>query len=206
MAAERRAAASARVFLAWIALLAAALASPSALAASAPSAAGWNLDALLAAIARDAPQRVRFVERHFIGVLDEPIDAAGELSWDPPDRLEKRTLQPRAERLSYERGVLTVERDGLRRSIELSAVPEAAALIESLRATLAGEREALERVFDVALGGGPQQWTLTLRPRDRAAGGLVQSIRLSGQAGAIDTVEVSQAGGDRSVMRILRDG
>ena len=113
-------------------------------------------------------------------------------------------MQPRPERLSYERGMLTIERDGLRRSVELSAVPEAAALIESLRATLAGDRAGLERVFDARVDGSPAQWTLTLRPRDPAAARLVRSVRLSGRASDIDTVELMQASGDRSVMRILR--
>jgi hypothetical protein len=169
---------------------------------AAPSA-QWGLGTLLAEIARQAPQRARFVERHFLEVLDEPLDAAGELWWTAPDRLEKRTLQPRSERLSYERGVLRIERDGMQRSVEISAVPEAAALIESLRATLAGDLAGLERVFDARLQGAAEQWTLTLLPRDPAAARLLQSIRLSGRFGAIDTVEVRQTAGDRSVMRIL---
>jgi hypothetical protein len=89
--------------------------------------------------------RVAFTEVQQLSILDQPLHSAGELLYDAPDRLEKRTLEPRAEDLLLENGVLTMERNHRRRSVALQDFPHAVPFIESLRATLAGDRAALER-------------------------------------------------------------
>jgi len=49
-------------------------------------------------------------------------------------------------------------------SSQLRAYPEVAGMIESLRATLAGDRQALERVYRLSLAGTSDDWTLELTP------------------------------------------
>src|SRR4029077_13341576 len=46
--------------------------------------------------------RVAFAEVHQLSILDQPLHSSGELLYDAPDRLEKRTLEPRAEDLLLE--------------------------------------------------------------------------------------------------------
>ena len=69
-----------------------------------------DLDQVMAMLAMRQHGRVEFVEQHFISVLSRPIESSGELRYDAPDRLEKRTLKPRAETLVLQGEVLTVER------------------------------------------------------------------------------------------------
>jgi hypothetical protein len=52
-----------------------------------------------------------------------------------------------------------MERGHRRRSVALRDVPQAAPFIESLRATLAGDRAALERYFTVHFSGNLDRWT-----------------------------------------------
>ena len=53
---------------------------------------------------------VTFVEQHFLAMLDRPLESSGELLYDAPDRLEKRTLRPKPETLLLEQGVLSAHR------------------------------------------------------------------------------------------------
>ncbi len=43
-----------------------------------------------------------FVEQHFLALLKRPVESSGELIYDAPDRLEKRTIEPRPETLVLE--------------------------------------------------------------------------------------------------------
>jgi len=38
-----------------------------------------------------------FVEKKYIAMLKQPLESSGELAFTAPDRLEKRTLKPKAE-------------------------------------------------------------------------------------------------------------
>ncbi len=77
--------------------------------------------------------RVEFIEQQFLSVLKRPIESSGELRYDAPDRLEKRTLKPRAETLVLSGGILTVERARSRRVMDLHAYPQVLPFVESIR-------------------------------------------------------------------------
>jgi hypothetical protein len=69
-----------------------------------------DLDALMSLLAQRKHGHVSFVEEHFLAVLDRPVESSGELLYDAPDRLEKRTLKPKPETLVLEHGVITAHR------------------------------------------------------------------------------------------------
>jgi hypothetical protein len=190
----RRARGAAWVLLCWLAPLAAA-ATPS----SDP------LDALLAQFALRHHGHVAFTEVQYLAVLDRPLESSGELLYDAPDHLEKRTLTPRRETLVLEHGMLSATRGSRTRTLALAAHPQLAPLIESLRATLAGDRAALERAFSVRLDGDPDRWTLRLAPRDAAAARLIAEVRITGEQAGLKSVEILQADGDRSLLTIGRE-
>ena len=73
---------------------------------------------------------------------------------------------------------------------------------DPIRATLAGDRTALERLFKVTFDGSLDQWTLALAPADSAVAKSVRQIRIEGSRDAIHTVEIQQADGDRSLLTI----
>jgi hypothetical protein len=150
-----------------------------------------------------APQgRASFVELKYISILDLPVESSGELEFRPPDRLVKRTLRPVPETLALEGDTLVMERKGQRLALGLAEAPAAASLIESLRATLAGDRGSLERVYRLGLVGSAQGWTLRLAPRDARVGALVSEIVIEGVGAQVRQVEIIQPDGDRSVMRV----
>jgi hypothetical protein len=108
------------------------------------------------------------------------------------------------ETLVLDRDVLTVERQMQRHVLQLKDYPEVAGMTESIRATLAGDRQALERAYRLTLEGSRNRWTLVLTPLDTRVASVVARIRMEGTRDEVRTVEILQADGDRSVMSVQR--
>jgi hypothetical protein len=160
------------------------------------------LDALMQQLAVRRHDHVTFTEVQYLAVLERPLASSGELLYEAPDRLEKRILKPRPETLVLAHGVLSATRGRHTRTVELAAWPQVAPLIECLRATLAGDRAALERTFSVQLEGDPARWTLRLAPRDPDAARAVTAVLITGEGANLETVEILEADGDRSLLTI----
>lgn len=167
-----------------------------------PAAAGFDIGQLMDELARNKGGRASFVEKRYIALLDKPLVATGEMSFTPPDRLEKRTLTPKPEILRLERDTLSIEREKQKLTIQLGNQPEALAFVDSIRGTLAGDRTALERNYALYLAGSHEKWTLTLLPSEPKIAALLQRITVSGNRSRIRSIEYLQADGDRSVMTI----
>ena len=170
------------------------------LATEAPST--QDLDKLMSLLAHRQHGHVTFVEEHFLAVLDRPVESSGELLYDAPDHLEKRTLKPKPETVVLEHGVITAHRGRHTYVLNLSDYPQIVPLIDSIRATLAGDRASLERIFKVTFDGTLDHWTLLLLPSDTAVAKSVKQIRIEGARDAIRSVEIQQADGDRSLLTI----
>jgi outer membrane lipoprotein carrier protein LolA len=160
------------------------------------------LDALMQELAARPSGHVTFTEVQHLGVLDRPLESSGELLYQAPDRLEKRILKPRPETLVLAHGVLSATRGKHTRTMELAAWPQLAPLLESLRATLTGDRATLERIFSVALEGDAARWTLKLTPKDPEAARAVSRVIITGENAKLETVEILAADGDRSLLTI----
>jgi hypothetical protein len=161
-----------------------------------------DLNQIMGLLAMRQHGRVEFIEQQFLAVLKRPIESSGELRYDAPDRLEKRTLKPRTETLVLTGGVLTVERAHSRRVMDLHAYPQVLPFVESIRATLAGDRGALERVFHLEFSGGVSRWTLTLVPLETKVKQSVSQVRIEGAGDQLLRVEIRQPDGDRSLMTL----
>jgi hypothetical protein len=161
-----------------------------------------DLDQVMGMLAMRQHGRVEFIEQHFLAVLSRPIESSGELRYDAPDRLEKRTLKPHAETLVLSGEVLTVERAHSRRVMDLHAYPQVLPFIESIRATLAGDRKALERLFRLDFAGNVSRWTLTLQPLESKVKQSVSQVRIDGAQDQLLKVEIRQPDGDRSLMTL----
>jgi hypothetical protein len=161
-----------------------------------------GLDALMHELASHPSGRVTYTEVQHLGVLDRPLESSGELLYEAPDRLEKRILKPRPETLVLAHGVLSATRGKHTRTMELAAWPQVAPLLESLRATLTGDRATLERIFSVELEGNAARWTLALTPKDPEAARTITRVTITGENASLKTVEIRETDGDRSLLTI----
>ena len=167
---------------------------------------GWGLQALMQGMAQVSSSRARFVETRHVALLSQPLELSGILSYDRPDRLTKHVQSPFDERLSVEGDTLTlVSKSRGTRVVSLRSEPAVRALVESVRATLSGDRARLERHYEAEVFGTEAAWTLRLAPRDAEVQAMVQSIVLGGSESRLDVIEVLEASGDRSKITILHD-
>jgi len=143
-----------------------------------------------------------FTQTQYLAVLKQPQRSEGVLSYDAPDHLEQRTLKPHPQTAVLDHGMLTLTRGSRQRTVRLAEYPQLAPLIDSVRATLAGDLPALQGRFELRLEGDLDRWQLELTPREPALAMGVQRIQLNGERDQILRVEVQQSGGDRSLMNI----
>jgi len=193
----------------WTVLLlfAAGVCSSAAVAAEAGDVAGWDIKRLMQELGQVKTAKGRFVERKHLGILNVPLEFSGTLVYVAPSRLEKHTLAPRMESLVLDREELTIESKerNQRRALVLLDYPVIWAFVESIRSTLAGDLPTLSRFYQVSLEGGERRWRLTLKPSEPGMQDVVSEIRISGERSWINTIEIIETGGDRSVMTITRD-
>lgn len=164
------------------------------------AAAADDIDSLMQLLAQHRHGEASFVEQHFMKLLKRPVESLGELRFDAPDRLEKRTLEPQPEDLVLEGDELRMTRHGRTRTASLADYPQIRPLIEGMRATLAGDRAGLERLFEVQFFGDLARWTLLLVPR--APDSRVARVQIEGARDALLLVEVRERDGDRSLLTL----
>jgi outer membrane lipoprotein-sorting protein len=160
------------------------------------------LDEVMHSLAARRHGQVSFVEQQFLSMLKRPVESYGELIYDAPNRLEKRTIEPRPETLVVDGQMLTVQRGRRSRVLDLKQYPQIVPFVESIRATLAGDRAALERLFRLEFMGSEMRWTLVLTPLDAQLAKTVAEIRIDGSRDELLKVEIRQSDGDRSLMTL----
>jgi outer membrane lipoprotein-sorting protein len=142
--------------------------------------------------------QARFVETRTSALLNAPLVLQGRLVYRRPAYLERHVQSPYDERTVIEGDTITIEdRNGGRRQMSVPQGP-IRALLESTRATLAGDLAALERHFAVTAGGTLDAWQLRLAPREPALAALVSSIVFEGGGTRIGRIDVTEPGGDRT--------
>jgi hypothetical protein len=159
------------------------------------------LDDVLALLAQRQHAEASFTEEQQLAVLTQPLRSSGRLIYDAPDHLEERTLTPRPQSLILDHGQLSMKIGARSRTVRLVDYPQLAPLIDSIRATLAGDKAGLERIFTLTFAGSLEHWQLQLTPRD--AHSLLTQIDLSGARDAISEVRMRQRDGDQSIMHIV---
>jgi hypothetical protein len=175
--------------------------------ASAALADGWGVEALMTDLHGIKSSSAHFVERKYIHLLTTPLESTGTLKYSAPDKLEKITTGPVPEaiRLDGDRLSGTHGADGDKFSVSLSEQPEISAVVEGIRATLAGDLATLQRVYLLTFSGPQSKWQLDMVPRSETVRRLVSAIRISGSGTALYRVEMLENDGDRSDMDIRQD-
>jgi hypothetical protein len=165
-----------------------------------------TLDQLMATLRTVRHVEARYIEHRYLHALRTPIETRGTLRFDAPAHLEKASdpaANGAAERLTIDGDRLTIDRGTSASPVVLTLHehPEIGVLVESIRATLSGDGEALRRSFDITQSGTISEWQLVLQPR--AQRDLLQWMRVSGYAERITAIDTQDGEGDRSEMSIV---
>ncbi len=165
-------------------------------------AAPLTVSRLMSVLAENHRDTATFTETKYFSVLDHPVKSSGKLLFIAPAYLEKRTLKPRPETALLDGDTLTLQRGNHKYVIQLSEYPQVADRVEGIRATLAGDRKTLERVYHLKLDGTLDNWTLVLTPLSPSVSAVVSRVELKGDNNIVRTVKILQTDGDHSIMHI----
>lgn len=162
-----------------------------------------TVETVMAALASVSQRQGFFTEEKQLAALERPVVVTGSLTYRRPSYLEKHALAPRREDLVVDNNVLTVtDEAGATRRLELSAQPEIRALVETIRATLAGDLAALQRDFSVDSAGEIADWRLILLPTNPKLAGLVRLVQIEGSGPEPKRIETVMVNGDRTRLTI----
>lgn len=175
-----------------------------ALCMSRAHAADIDMGSLMRQFAASKNTRAEFTERKYVRILDAPVESSGDLTFQAPDRLEKRTKLPRAETMRIEGNKVSIERGSFKRSMMLDEFVDMASLVKSLTATFRGDQEGIEKYFAWTLSGPANKWQLVLRPKSTKLFITLREIRFAGEGGYVHTVETTLTDGDWSLMTLSR--
>lgn len=162
----------------------------------------FDLPELMALLSQQRNGEATFTEQRFVRGFDTPLYAKGTLSFSAPDKLTRRTLEPRPETMIVDGNTLTLSRGGRSRTLALDGTPELLGVVEAMRGTLTGDAAGLQRYFDAKVSGTPDAWTLDLKPLDERLGKQVTAVQMRGSRSELRGLEMTFIGGDRSVMAI----
>ncbi len=176
------------------------------LAAIAGGARAFDLGELMTLLGNVEQSRAAFEETKHLAALTVPIVRRGTLRFDRPDRLEMEVDSPFRERMVVLGNTLTIENKRGTRRIDLAGQPAAAALVASIRATLAGDRLTLGRHFDARLSGAAPRWVLTLDPLEPSLASVIRRITIDGAQARLTRIEVDERLGDRTILEMQTVG
>ena len=86
--------------------------------------------------------------------------------------------------------------------MSLASQPQLRALVEGMRAPLAGDVLTLERHFEITLTGSPASWRMQLVPRDRRTLQTVTAMQIEGILASPREIRVTHANGDLQILRV----
>ena len=169
---------------------------------AASAAASFDLAQLTQLLASKRAGEATFVEKREVSVLDRTVMTSGRLSFEAPDTFVRENLKPQRERVAVVGNMLTMSRGDRSRSVALDSLPEASVIIEAIRGTLTGNRDALQKLFETSVSGTAERWSLELVPRDARLRAQVATVRVSGRQTEVREMLVVMPDGDRSTMTI----
>jgi len=162
-----------------------------------------DLDALLARLARPAPDTTSFVEVRFSSLLETPIVVSGRLEHRQDGSLVRRVDSPYREVTELRGENVTVEREGSKpRHFSLNRAPELRGMLASFAALLQGDRQMLDRYFVVALQGTDARWEIVLSPRDAKLKNRLSRITINGRDDRPRCFTLEEPDADASLMAI----
>ncbi len=168
----------------------------------------FTIEQVMQALAKIRVIDSPFVETKQSIFLTDELELAGRIRYRAPDWLEKTITQPFEETTLIDGDLVTIRKPSDERQVRrysLDASPVIERIVDSVRATLAGDLSTLESHYRANLWGEESAWELHLIPRDPELQEIIEQIRIRGAAGRIVQIETYEADGDESVLRLTYD-
>ena len=148
-----------------------------------------------------------FVEHRTSSFLMNEVRLSGKLYYRAPDFIRKTVETPYEQITTIAGDTVSIEKvnargESTKRSYSLGSHDSLKSAVESVRATLSGNYDFLNKSFEVEVTGNRESWSVLLLPRDGAMRDQVERILIMGVDGKISSIDTINADGDESQLRL----
>lgn len=168
-----------------------------------------DLDALLERFAAMPGLYAEFREEKHLALLEMPLVNEGTLHF-AQGAFARHVESPTPSRLVVDRGRLSFADATGAEQIDLRSNPIAALFVESFTKILAGDRVALESMYDMQLhetgvdAAGDVGWQIDLRPRVEPLDRVIARVEVTGHGVSLESMRVVEVGGDETITTFSR--
>lgn len=133
-------------------------------------------------------------------LLQQPLSSEGELHYQAPDRIRKRSGM--GDEVDIQGDRISILQGSQRSDYSISDHESIQSFVLALRATFSGDLDRLESAYALAFQPASHGWALELRPKERRLLPFFERIRIEGADDRLDTIEILESNGDRRTMRL----
>jgi outer membrane lipoprotein-sorting protein len=159
-----------------------------------------SLADLMASFAASRGVRARFIETRHLSILMTPIESAGMLYFEPPDRLARYTTRPGRASVVVNGGRVVMSDETGVQQLDLANSEIARDFVGNLIAILSGDLESLGARFEIEFEAAGEQWLIGLKPRSRTMQNIIEWVRFKGHGVELNEVETRATSGDTTVL------
>ncbi len=164
----------------------------------------WSFASVMSALASVEHVESTFVETKRSSYLNEDLVVSGTLRFTAPDKLEKRIEMPFVEHTTIHQNQIVIEREEEEATHYMNFdIPAAIrTIVDSIRATLAGDGTHLESYYQIDVTGAGRRWSMQLVPKVAELKKYLKSIVIDGEQERIIRIRFEEASGDRSEIKL----
>ena len=170
----------------------------------------WTLEDLMQLLSEVNQFQASFEEIKDFSIFTDAVTVTGSLRYSKPNYLERQVESPHRELTIIEDDIIRVQRERtgendeareMRHSIDIH--PAVRTLIESIRATFAGDLVVLEKYYQLEFDGNKNDWQLTLQPLQESVREFVIEVVIIGSGQEINKIITIETDESESEITIL---
>ena len=176
----------------------------------AKAAENWSVHELMQTMSQIDSFKAKFEEVKDFAFFTDAVKVSGYLSYKKPGYLKREVESPHREVTLIEDDIIHIERErkgdndeNLKQQVSVDVHPAVRTLIESIRATFAGDLEVLEKYYQLAFEGSETAWHLVLHPLQEKVIEHVRQVEIFGTGREVNKIITIEADDSESEITIV---
>lgn len=162
-----------------------------------PSATGpHDAESLMAFLESAGAVRANFESVQIVSMLMSPLESAGELYFEPPDKMVRVTNRPGQSKVVVQGTHVAIRDETGVRTLDLGASRAGQGLVEHLMIVLRGDLPELRDRYRIEFDREDEVWQLTLVPRHHVVRALIDEIVVAGIGWQLGSITSRESNGD----------
>ena len=170
----------------------------------------WSVQELMQTMSQIDSFKANFEEVKDFAFFTDAIKVSGSLNYKKPGYLKREVVSPHREVTLIEDDIIHIERErtgdndtSQKQQLSIDIHPAVRTLIESIRATFAGDIEVLEKYYQLVFAGDKSSWHLVLYPLQEKVIKHVRQVEIFGAGREVNKIITIEADDSESEITIV---